>query len=140
MDSLYLKDQNTGASNQFKEFHHFNRSSGDYFADFIIKFEKLCTLVWYGFPDTVKMYFLLSAANTSEENEKLTWTTCWVLDYKHMKYAAIRIFRNPCGCEENSNVDSLLIKECFLGASRGRYQPNHRKKEDKESIEMESQI
>lgn len=45
VDSLCLKDQNTGASNQFKEFHHFNRSSGDYFADFIIKFEKLCTLV-----------------------------------------------------------------------------------------------
>ena len=40
-------------------------------------------------------YFLLSAVNISEENEKLARTTCSVLDYTHMKNTIMKIFGHP---------------------------------------------
>ena len=42
-----------------------------------------------------------------------------------------KIFGNLCGIEINSNGDPLTIKEeCFLGASKDKYEPNDRKKEE----------
>ena len=66
LDSLFLKDESTRAYMAFKEFHQFKRSSGEHFADFIIKFEKLYNkLVKHdmALPEAVKGYFVLNAAN-----------------------------------------------------------------------------
>ena len=132
LDSLFLKDESTRAYIAFKEFHHFKRSSGEHFADFIIKFEKLYNkLVKHemALPEAVKAYFLLNAANMTEENEKLARTTCGVLDYTHMKNTIMKIFGDPCGSEGNINIDPLPIKEeCFIG--RDRYVFSERKKEE----------
>ena len=135
LDSLFLKDESTRAYISFKEFHHFKRSSGEHFADFIIKFEKLYNkLVKHdmSLPEAVKAYFLLNAANMSEENEKLARTTCGVLDYTHMKNTIMKIFGDPCGGSEgNSNVEPLPIKEeCYFGAGRERYLQNDRRREE----------
>ena len=67
LDSLFLKDENTQAHNAFKAFHHFKRSSGGRFADFMIQFVKLHNrLVWYNMakPEAFRaFFFLLNAAN-----------------------------------------------------------------------------
>ena len=102
LDGLFLKDSSTRAYVAFKEFHEFKRSSGENFADFIIKFEQLYgKLVKYDMdlPQVVQAYFLLSAANMSEENEKLARTTCTMLDYTHMKQTLMKIFGDPSGTD-----------------------------------------
>ena len=85
---MFLQDESTRAYAAFKDFHNYKRSSGDNYTDFIISFEKYYNkLVKYKMilPEEVKAYFLLSAANMSEENERLARTTCGKLDYRNMK-------------------------------------------------------
>jgi len=68
----------------FKEFHNYRRSSDEKYTDFVITFEKLYSrVVKYKMilPEEVKAYFLLNAANMSEDNEKLAMTTRGKLTY-----------------------------------------------------------
>ena len=59
-------------------------------------------------PEAVKTYFLLSAANMSEENVKLAGITYGVLDFKHIKNTGMKIFGDPCGSEGNSYADNTV--------------------------------
>lgn len=64
-------------------------------------------------PDVVKAYFLLHAANMSEENQTLgrsTWGVLWL--YTHEGHYNQDIWWSG-GSEENRNVDHLPIKEHF---------------------------
>ena len=78
LESLYLQDKDTRSYQAFKTFHNYKRSSGESMQQFVASFETL-----YGkleefkmvLPEAVQAYFLLSAANISEEDEKLTRAT-----------------------------------------------------------------
>ena len=121
LDGLFLKDHSTRAYVAFKEFHEFKRSAGENFADFMIKFEQLYSkLVKYEMelPDAVQAYFLLSAANMSEDNEKLARTTCTKLDYTHMKNTLMKIFGDPSGTDEHNSGVLAVKEECFYGKNR----------------------
>ena len=97
-----LKDINTRAYVAFKEFHKYNRHSGENFAHFLIRFEQLYSkLVSMTLPEAVETDFLLSAANMSEDNEKLVVTTCSALDYTHMKKITMKIFGDPSGRDQS---------------------------------------
>ena len=57
-----------------KDFYTYKHSSGENLSDFIVHFEKLYhKMVTHDtkLSEAVKAYFLITAANISEENEKL---------------------------------------------------------------------
>ena len=88
LDMKFKKDQNTPAHITFKELYDFKCSSGASMIDFIMKFEYL----YHKFPgfdmklqESVKAFFVINAANVSEENEKLAHATVSNLTYDNMK-------------------------------------------------------
>ena len=97
LDAIFKKDQNTRAYMAFKEFYDFKRSSGVSITDFIVRSEYLYHKL-QGFdmklPEGVKVFFLLNAANVSEDNEKLARATV-DLNYDNMKAKIQKIFGDP---------------------------------------------
>ena len=122
LDSIFLKEKNTRAFLAFKEFYDYKRNSGDDFADFIIQFEKFYNKIKkfdMNLPDAVQAYFLLNAANVSDENEKLARTTCGELTYKNMKDTLMKVFGEFGGASVDSSNNALPIKqECMYGSGR----------------------
>ena len=108
LDAIFKKDQNTRAYMAFKEFYDFKRSSGVSITDFIVRFEYLYHKL-QGFdmklPEGVKAFFLLNAANVSEDNEKLARATVGDLTYDNMKSKIQKIFGDP-----NANDISVSCK------------------------------
>ena len=117
LDGIYLKDANTQAYMNFKEFYEYRRSSGETFNQFIVQFEKLYTkITMYDMtlPTGVKAFFLLQAANFTEDNEKLARATIGELNYDNMKEKCKKIF-GDCTTEEN-NASPQIKEEVFYGA------------------------
>ena len=110
LDTLFLKDKSTQMLLAFKAFYDYRRSENDSYADFVIKFEKLyhkLTVHKMTLPDQVKAYFVLIAANLSEENEKLARTVCGELTYDNMKDKIKKIF----GDLVQSSATETTVKE-----------------------------
>ena len=105
LDAIFKKDHNTRAYMAFKEFYDFKRSSGVSITDFIVRFEYLYHKL-QGFdmklPEGVKAFFLLNAANVSEDNEKLARATVGDLTYDNMKSKMQKIFGDP-------NANDILV-------------------------------
>ena len=88
LDAVYLKYENTRAYVAFKEFYEFKKASGENFSEFIVKYEHLyhkLTQYKMDLPEGVQAFFLLNAANMTEENEKLAGTTAGKLTYSDTK-------------------------------------------------------
>ena len=112
LDAVYLKDENTRAYAAFKEFYEFKRASGENFSEFIIKYEHLyhkLTQYKMDLPEGVQAFFLLNAANMTEENEKLARTTAGKLTYSNTKETIMRIFGDPGAVGDE--VKAPAIKE-----------------------------
>ena len=131
LDSIYLQDKSTRAFIAFKEFYDYRRSSGDKYADFIIQFEKFYNKIAkfdMVLPEAVQAYFLLTAANMSEDNEKLACTTCGELNYKNMKMTIMKIFGELNTAEDASQGGSLPVKEeCMYGNARKNFDRKYNK-------------
>ena len=95
LDKLFLKDADTRAFLAFKEFYEYKRPYDCSVTDFIAHYEYL-----YGkvvthnmtLPEGVKAFFLLKAANVTDEQEKLARATCDKLTYDLMKSNITKIF------------------------------------------------
>ena len=98
LDAIFKKDKNTRAYMAFKEFYDHKRTQGVSITDFIVRFEYLYHKMRQfdmNLPEGVKAFFLLNAANVSEENEKLARATVGELTYDNMKEKIQKIFGDP---------------------------------------------
>ena len=71
-------------------------------------------------PDGVLAFFLVSAANVSEENEKLARATCKKLTYADMKTIILKIFGDPTGAPAIKQ-ESVFQTEHKSVVNRGRF-------------------
>ena len=73
-------------------------------------------------PEGVQSFFLLNAANVSEENERLARATCGDFTYKNMKSTIQKIFGDPsattCDIAPAIKVEPAFVSE---HQSRGRF-------------------
>ena len=95
LDALFLKDADTRAFLEFKEFYEYRRNPSSDVTDFVAHFEYLYNKVLkhnMTLPEGVKAFFLLKAANVSTDHEKLARATCSELKYEIMKQNIIKIF------------------------------------------------
>ena len=95
LDKLFLKDADTRAFLDFEEFFKYRRAASGDVTDFVAHFEYLHNKVAkhnMTLPEGVKAFFLLKAANVSEEHERLARATCTQLKYENMKQNIIKIF------------------------------------------------
>ena len=105
LDAIFKKDQNTRAYMAFKEFYDYRRTQGVSITDFIVRFEYLYHKMMQfdmNLPEGVKAFFLLNAANVSEDNEKLARATVGELTYDNMKDKIQKIFGDPNADETTS--------------------------------------
>ena len=111
LDALFLKDADTRAFLEFKEFYEYRRKPSSDVTDFVAHFEYLYNKVLkhnMTLPEGVKAFFLLKAANVSVDHEKLARATCSELKYETMKQNIIKIFGDfsLSGGSSNSTVAS----------------------------------
>ena len=122
LDAVYLKDENTCAYVAFKEFYEFKRASGENFSEFIVKYEHLyhkLTQYKMDLPEGVQAFFLLNAANMTEENEKLARTTAGKLTYSNMKETIMRIFGDPGAVGDEVKAPAIKEEVFYAGYRRG---------------------
>ena len=107
LDSVFLKDESTRAYVAFKTFVEYRRKMGDSYEAFIVAFEKLYSEIAkhkMELPSGAKAYFLLQAANMSEENERLARVSA-KMEYDSMKDTVQKVFGN-----NNADGESLPVK------------------------------
>ena len=100
LDTLFEKDINTQTYLAFKEFYEYRRPSGVSITEFLVHYEYLYhKLAKYdnAIPEGVQAFFVLTAANISEENEKLARASCGLMTYPNMKECIQKIFGDPSG-------------------------------------------
>lgn len=127
LDRFFKLDENTRAFMCFKEFYSYKRQSGTTINDFMVKYEYLYQkLVKFKIelPEGVQAFFLLQAANVSEENEKLARTTCLDMTYKHMKEAIRKMFGDSTtteGAAPAVKSEPESVNASFRGNFRGNF-------------------
>ena len=126
LDKHFLKDENTRAYIAFKEFYDFRRSSGDSISQFLVTFERLYHKlkefkireeVHFDVPEGVKAFFHLTAANISEENERLARATCSVMTYDNMKLCIQKMFAEPVMNGQKEDAPPIKSEPVFFGQS-----------------------
>ena len=121
LDTLFLKDKNTRAYLAFKAFYEYKRPSGVSITEFIVRFEYLyhkLQLFDMKLPEGVKAFFLLNAANVSEENERLARATVGDLTYSNMKEKIQKIFNDPVSGEGASGAPCVKSEPVFQTSSQ----------------------
>ena len=134
LDEVYLQDQNTRAYMAFQNFYRCKRESGETFEKFIIRFEGLYNdLVEHQLqlPEGIKAFFVLNAANLSDDMEKLARATASQLTYTCMKDQIKKICGTSVSNQQDEAASAPLIKDEVLfgygnkgrgsrGSNRGR--------------------
>ena len=130
LDSVFLKDESTMAYIAFKTFVEYRRKTGESYQTFVVAFEKLYSEIVkhkMELPGGAKAYFLLQAANMSEENERLTRVSA-KMEYGSMKETIQKVFGNnnsedmtlPVKTEEVNFTKGNVFKK-----GNGKYLPPH---------------
>lgn len=86
----------------FKEFYSYKMAAGVNINEYLVRYEFLYQkLQKFGItlPKGVQAFFVLNAANVSEENEKLARTTCSSLTYATMKDTLKKVFSDISSTE-----------------------------------------
>ena len=141
LDAVYLKDENTRAYVAFKEFYEFKRASGENFSEFIVKYEHLyhkLTQYKMDLPEGVQAFFLLNAANMTEENEKLARTTAGKLTFSNMKETIMRIFGDPGAVGDEVKAAAIKEEVFYAGYRRGSNRSGGRGRGSRYSESMSS--
>ena len=118
LDSVFLKDESTMAYIAFKTFVEYRRKTGESYQTFVVAFEKLYSEIVkhkMELPGGAKAYFLLQAANMSEENERLTRVSA-KMEYDSMKETIQKVFGN-----NNSEGMTLPVKMEEVNFTKGNY-------------------
>ena len=128
LDEIFLQDETTRAFCAFGEFVEYRRGSGESFTKFILDFEKRYREVRkydLTLNDKVQAYFLLKAANLSDEHERLVRTTS-TLKYKEMKEQLQKVFGDFNEDKSGTGVLPVKKEDCFYNESSGTANRNFR--------------
>ena len=120
LDTLFEKNKNTQTFLAFNEFHEYRRSSGVNIIEFLVHYEYLYSkLVRFEIklPEGVQAYFLLKAANISDENERLARATCGEMTYGNMKDCIKKIFGDSTSGDGNDGGVPAVRSEPVFQAS-----------------------
>ena len=126
LETFYLKDKNTRTFLAFREFYNLRRASGTSITDFLVTFETLhdkLVKLDIDLPQGVQAFFLLTAANVSDEKESLARTTCGDMTYDNMKKCLQKIFNDPSAVDNNI-APPIKCEPAF--AARHRYNRDSR--------------
>ena len=66
-------------------------------------------------PEGMQAFYLLNAANMTEENEKLTRTTAGKLTYSNMKETMMRIFGDPGSVGDEIKAPAIKKEVFYAG-------------------------
>ena len=114
LDKVYLKDETTRAFCAIKSFVEFRRDRCQSFAKFLVEFNTRYREVKkhnLNFDDGILAFFLLMAANLSEDHERLVRATA-TLNYDDVKDKLQKVFGEFDGRNDNEMIDSKLpVKE-----------------------------
>ena len=124
LDGFYVDDENLQSFSAFKLFYDFRRPSGMTMRDFVIKYESLyhkLTTFDMKLPEGVQSFFLLTAANVSEDNERLARVSCKDLKYSSMKDTLIKIFAEPAATIEEERAPAVKLEPVLKVSHRGSY-------------------
>ena len=118
LDKVYLKDETTRAFCAIKNFIEYRRESGYGFAKFFVEFNnRHLELAKHKlkFEDGLMGYFLLTAANLSDDHERLVRATA-KLDFEGVRDKLQKVFGEFDGNDETQEGSGALpIKEeCLL--------------------------
>ena len=116
LDSLFEKDKDTRTFLAFNEFYDYRRPSGDNIVDFLVHFEHLYSKLKkfeVELPVGVQAFFLLKAANLSDENERLARATCGEMNYANMKKSLMNIFGDPASGAGDNGAPSVKSEPVF---------------------------
>ena len=121
LDSVFLKDETTRAFCAIRSFIDFRREGGQTFPKFLVEFNnryREVTKYKLKFEDGILAYFLLAAANISEDHERLVRATS-SLTFEDMKDKLQKVFGE---FESDREGGPLPIKEdcLYTGHNRGR--------------------
>ena len=125
LDKHFMKDQNTRAYLAFKEFYDYRRPAGVNITDFIVRFEYLyhkLKQVDMKLPEGLQDFFLLNAANISEDNEKLARATVGELTYENMKAKIQKMFGDPAASEGSGGAPAVKSEPVFETEHEDVYQ------------------
>ena len=132
LDLAFLGDANARTFLAFKRFAEYKRQSGATITDFLVEYEMLYSKLaefQITLPEGVQAYFLLCAANVSEEKESLIRTTCGDFTYDNMKNTIKMAFNDFSTSSENAppaiKTEPVFSSNHFnrgrgRGMSRGR--------------------
>jgi hypothetical protein len=70
-------------------------------------------------PQGVQSFFVLTAANISEENERLARVSCAELKYQNMKETLLKIFSDPAATTDDEKAPAVKMEPVFKVAHRG---------------------
>ena len=140
LDDVFQEDKDMRTFMAFRTFYQYKRQTGVSIKEFIIHYELLYhKLGTYSIelPQGVQSFFLLNAANISEDSERLARTTCTQMKYKNMKETILKIFADPAlgdgHCEPTPAVKSEPVYKVshssrggYRGAYRGGGRGSHR--------------
>ena len=116
LDTLFEKDKNTQIFLAFNNFYDYRRASGVNIVEFLVHFEFLfskLTKFDIVLPEGVKAFFLLKAANLSEEHERLARATCGQMTYDKMKECIKKIFGDSASGGGDNSAPSVKSEPVF---------------------------
>ena len=128
LDKVYLKDQTTRAFNAIKAFVHYKRESVQPFAKFLVEFNNKYREVKkhnLNFDDGILAFFLLMAANLTDDHERLVRATAQ-LSFDDMKDKLQKVFGEFDGNDDSKLPVKDVKEECLYARndySRGRGPP-----------------
>ena len=121
LDSVFLKDETTRAFCAIRSFIDFRREGGQSYPKFLVEFNTRHREVMkykLKFDDGILAYFLLAAANISEDHERLVRATS-TLTFDDMKDKLQKVFGEFGGDKEGGTLP--LKEDClYTGYYRGR--------------------
>ena len=113
LDEIFLKDETTRAFCAIKNFIEYRRESGQGFSKFLVDFNnrhRELTKYKLKFDDGLMAYFLLAAANLSNDHERLVRATA-SLKFDDMKDKMQQVFGEFDGTDSGTQGATLPIKE-----------------------------
>ena len=124
LDGIFLKDETTCVFCAIKNFVEFRCESGTGFAKFLVEFNRRVREVKkykLVLDDRLMAYFLLTAANLSDDHERLVRATA-TLNSGDMKYKLQKVFGEFDGNDVHMQIGTLPVKEeCLFTKGYNRW-------------------
>ena len=146
LNAVFEDDINMQTFTCFQEFYQYRRPSGVGMKEFIIRYEGLYHRLGtfdIKLPEGVQAFFLLTAANISDDHEKLARATCAEMRYDSMKKTILKIYSDPAADNQDEVAPSVKTETvCYSGQSqrggyrgrgRGSYIPRYSRSESGEN-------